>query len=131
MGLRFYEKYLLLFGAIAIGFFILSGTIVFYSSNNLLQSNESTQQSNLLQGKQRKNVRDLANRRAENEERGEILKRVRLDDQINLTLNQNVENANTSQQEDNEYRKNYVKQVGRKIKKNNPKKDDEIRLEQL
>jgi ABC-type transport system involved in cytochrome bd biosynthesis fused ATPase/permease subunit len=111
MGLRFYEKYLLLFGAIAIGIFILSGTIVFYSSNNLLQSKESTQQSNLLQGKQRKNVRDLANRRAENEERGEILERVRLDDQINLTLNQNVENANTSQQEDNEYRKNYVKQV--------------------
>jgi hypothetical protein len=99
MGLRFYEKYLLLFGTIAIGLFILSGTIVYFSTTKQQQDPLSFPKP-LQQQKEfrQKALRDLANRGGEDD---------REDDSGML---RNVSNNVNSR--DNEYRKNFVKNVG-------------------
>lgn len=98
MGLRFYEKYLLLFGTIAIGLFILSGTIVYFSTTKQQQDPLSFPKP-LQQQKEfrQKALRDLANRGGEDD---------REDDSGML---RNVSNNVNSR--DNEYRKNFVKNM--------------------
>ena len=88
MGLRFHEKYLLLIGSVSLGLFILSATLFYFSSSDL---------SSTLQNHK---IRDVGNKRG-NEEflvRKAVVYRHNLSD--NSALRQN-----------NDYRRNYVKEV--------------------
>uniref|UniRef100_A0A914KHN4 Uncharacterized protein n=1 Tax=Meloidogyne incognita TaxID=6306 RepID=A0A914KHN4_MELIC len=90
MGLRFHEKYLLLIGSVSLGLFILSATLFYFSSSDL---------SSTLQ---RHEIRDVGNRRGNEEFLGRkaVVYRHNLSD--NSALRQN-----------NDYRRNYVKERAR------------------
>jgi hypothetical protein len=112
MGLRFYEKYLFLFG-VAIGLFLLSGTYLYFSSDIFLRKNLHRRQLTREEiAEESQNViRDLPRRQQEEEE--DTLKRIQPSGKAALLQNLTLNGAEEQQQSehDNEYRRNFVKQV--------------------